>query len=197
MSYILQALKKSEQERQLAAQESSATPINASADSAITEATIRIDHGKDGQVFPLAIYGWIVGFIFTLLLISGLVQYQFGKQDANILKTDNQESVIQGIATAEIVSKPIETVVVEAQPLLIPIEQAPQMVQSSVPVIDISSHIFSSLPERRSIVINGARLVEGDFIAPAVQVKEITHQGMIIAVEGQSLIVDRSRGWSR
>jgi hypothetical protein len=30
-----------------------------------------------------------------------------------------------------------------------------------------------------------------------VQVKEITQQGMIIDVDGWSLMVSRSRGWSR
>jgi hypothetical protein len=46
-------------------------------------------------------------------------------------------------------------------------------------------------------VVNGERLVETDFISSRVQVKEITHQGMIINVDGLPLVIDRSRGWSR
>ena len=79
----------------------------------------------------------------------------------------------------------------------IAVELAAKDTQSLIPNIDISSHIYSSLPARRSIVVNGERLAEADFITPNVQVKEITHQGMIIEVDGLSLVIDRSRGWSR
>jgi hypothetical protein len=98
-------------------------------------------------------------------------------------------------------NSPAKAVIIENQPQVIrptiAVEQASKSIQSLIPTLGISSHIYSSLVARRSIVVNGERLVEGDFISPQVQVKEITHQGMIIAVNDRSLIVSRSRGWSR
>jgi hypothetical protein len=77
------------------------------------------------------------------------------------------------------------------------IEQAEESLLDRIPNISITSHIYSSQAKRRSIVVNDERLVEGDFVAAKVQVKEITHQGMILNVNGSLLAVSRSRGWNR
>jgi len=66
-----------------------------------------------------------------------------------------------------------------------------------MPNLEITSHIYSSQATRRSIVVNGERLAEGDFVAGQIQVKEITHQGMVLKVKDSLLAVNRSRGWNR
>jgi len=71
----------------------------------------------------------------------------------------------------------------------------PAHISSSVPAIEVSSHIFSSIAEKRSIVVNGQRMIEGSAIAPNVLIKEITAKGMVISVKNHLAIVDRSRGW--
>ena len=98
-------------------------------------------------------------------------------------------------AIKEVVTK--KEVVTEESLRVLSIEQANESLLAQIPNISITSHIYSSQAKRRSIVVNDERLVEGDFIAPKVQVKEITHQGMILEVDGSLLAVSRSRGWNR
>lgn len=214
MSYILQALKKSEQERELAAHRAPLL-VEDTAEEAGESPTD--DHSV--SMIPMSIYAWLGALVIILLLITVFVQQQFGiihddsskSQEMFVVKESTLESVQPPLVAQEVVVQKVvmhEQVVAvqkavvqtESAKIIAPImalEQASEEVQSSVPNIDITSHIFSSLPGRRSIVVNGQRLVETDFIAPLVQIKEITHKGMIINVDGLLLAVDRSRGWSR
>jgi general secretion pathway protein B len=86
---------------------------------------------------------------------------------------------------------------VETEVDVVDIEQGSQAQLSKVPSISVTSHIYSSQADRRSIVVNDQRLVEGDFVANQVQVNEITPQGMILEVDGLLFAVSRSRGWNR
>jgi hypothetical protein len=216
MSYILQALKKSEQERELAAQELEVTtnekliPI------------VQIEENVDTQaVAPPAMNAWLMAL---LVLAAFVIAYVF--QQTDVKQTDAQQaekvviendspplaSLPSSVVNKFVVTEPLpdddvkkviaQEAVAVTKPLYmgsspIAVELAPKDVQSLIPNINITSHIYSSLPTRRSIVVNGERLVETDFISSRVQVKEITHQGMIINVDGLPLVIDRSRGWSR
>ena len=214
MSYILQALKKSEQERELAAQASLSVTKQASYAALET----------DEELVPVSITAWLIALFVVLMLIAGYVYQQAGFEQSEVqhaatLVEHEILGVAQSVATQELVVEkraagyviepsapaqkevmPIAVIASESPPIVVPkmpAGQAPKEVQSLIPNIDISSHIYSSMPTRRSIVVNGERLVETDFITPHVQVKEITHQGMIIDVDGLLLVIDRSRGWSR
>ncbi|MFQ3170016.1 MAG: hypothetical protein ACI9DG_000022 [Oleispira sp.] len=216
MSYILQALKKSEQERELAAQELEVTanekliPIVQIEENVVTQA-----------VAPPTMNAWLMAL---LVLAALVIAYVF--QQTDVKQTDAQQAVqvdiekevapladlSSAVVKKIVVTEPLaeddvkkviaQEAVVVTKPLYlgnspIAVELAPKDVQSLIPNINITSHIYSSLPTRRSIVVNGERLVETDFISSRVQVKEITHQGMIINVDGLPLVIDRSRGWSR
>jgi general secretion pathway protein B len=215
MSYILQALKKSEQERDLAAQdadvsnESSAISVslNRQSDGFIADSSVNSQSEKS---IPMVIYGWLGVLCILILLIAGYLYPKATPQQAEPLGVKSMgisESVAPDVAEEiEVKKVPVQEAklkrsITEQLPQLITpkiaVELAAKNTQSLVPNINISSHIFSSLPARRSIVVNGERLAETDFITPNVQVKEITHKGMIIKVDGLSLVIDRSRGWSR
>ncbi|MFT6450260.1 MAG: general secretion pathway protein B [Oleispira sp.] len=216
MSYILQALKKSEQERELAAQELEVTanekliPIVQIEENVVTQA-----------VAPPTMNAWLMAL---LVLAALVIAYVF--QQTDVKQTDAQQAeqvdiekeaapladLSSAVVKKIVVTEPLaeddvkkviaQEAVVVTKPLYlgnspIAVELAPKDVQSLIPNINITSHIYSSLPTRRSIVVNGERLVETDFISSRVQVKEITHQGMIINVDGLPLVIDRSRGWSR
>lgn len=85
------------------------------------------------------------------------------------------------------------------------IEEASAELVKGISTITISSHIYSTQSEHRSIVVNGQRLTEGDLVffdskntgrsQARIEVQEITPQGMIIQVKGRLLVVSRSRGW--
>jgi hypothetical protein len=222
MSYILQALKKSEQEREFAAQDS--VVLN---ESSTTSA--RLSRQLDGSMAissansqskkstPVSVYGWLGVLCILILLITVYLYPKTTLQQTEPVIVEQgmiSESVAPEITVEKIevkkatvqkaaVQKKIipKVLISEPSPKLITpkiaVELASKETQSLIPNINISSHIYSSLPTRRSIVVNGERLAETDFITPNVQIKEITHQGMIIEVDGLSLVIDRSRGWSR
>ena len=114
-----------------------------------------------------------------------------------VLKRDE---VIESAAIEHVVIEPtaVRAAVIEESTVeVIDIEQADQAQLIKIPSLIITSHIYSSQANRRSIVINNERLVEGDYVANQVQIKEITHQGMILNVDGLLFAVSRSRGWNR
>jgi general secretion pathway protein B len=114
-----------------------------------------------------------------------------------VLKRDE---VIESAAIEHAVIEPtaVRAAVIEESTVeVINIEQADQAQLIKIPSLIITSHIYSSQANRRSIVINNERLVEGDYVANQVQIKEITHQGMILNVDGLLFAVSRSRGWNR
>lgn len=114
-----------------------------------------------------------------------------------VLKRDE---VIESAAIEHVAIEPtaVRAAVIEESTVeVIDIEQADQAQLIKIPSLIITSHIYSSQANRRSIVINNERLVEGDYVANQVQIKEITHQGMILNVDGLLFAVSRSRGWNR
>lgn len=194
MSYILEALKKSERERESSNLGSAVPVIESTSNAGVESASV-------GN------YWWVIGFIVCSVCI-GFISIKIATMDAGkevqdqlvgVKKEALANSIIEKGIAKEQVAETIDEPISQPQTIkpTVAAEQAPGNIQSLLPVIKVSSHIYSSLAERRSIVVNGERLVETDFITPKVQVKEITHQGMIVKVEGWSLVVSRSRGWSR
>jgi len=138
----------------------------------------------------------------VLIKVSKLTELAFDKEVSP--KIDGSVPAAEVAATKKVGEKNQKTdqsasITNESQTVRpkLAVERASKNIQSLIPTLEISSHIYSSLAVRRSIVVNGERLVEGDFISPEIQVKEITQQGMIIDVNDWPLVVSRSRGWSR
>jgi general secretion pathway protein B len=203
MSYILEALKKSEMERQHSIQqEDDCSEIELNVASVMPVKKIK-DEGSN----------WVLkGVYLALLVILVLILlklFDTSKVSSDIKSLPEDTSVDVSPVKNSILETPIMDALEEenkphtltksnlATKEMIAIEQAPEEVLATLPGLAISSHIYSTQPERRSIVVNSERLQEGGFIAPQVQVKEITHQGMVIEVNGWSLVVGRSRGWSQ
>lgn len=219
MSYILQALKKSEQEREQLSSSIEGT-VKPSSSNVENAGVASVDDRQNETI--QSVVNWRLIILATLSLLLIIVMGYFNqnpetettidrKVDVNPVEqvklnkeTKRSDILIDELNTSvadKQSNSPAKAVTIENQPQvirpIIAVEQASKSIQSLIPTLDISSHIYSSLAARRSIVVNGERLVEGDFISPQVQVKEITHQGMIIDVNDRSLIVRRSRGWSR
>lgn len=244
MSYILQALKKSEQERELAAQSldiDAVERVTASEQTATIEKLIAVSRKQpevlDQLLNPLWQKGLLTTVLLMLLLAVGYLYQRPDNKQAELVISESvpidrlassalrepevnlKKMVLKEVVLKEaVLQKPVlqsevlqeevlhdvtanETVEIKRESRIIrpkkAVEQASAEIKALIPNIVISSHIYSTLPMRRSIVVNGERMVEGDFIAAQVQIKEITHQGMIIDVNGWPLVVSRSRGWSR
>lgn len=197
MSYILQALKKSEQERALAA----GLEVDP-ADGVVKSVNDVEGKRESASSWPLyAIYLTLLSVMLLILwqiLVSDKeIQYEESGQDTRM--DVRQEIVTASAEKIEMSNEAFEAQQVKnpAQAEVINLERAPKEILEQIPKIEITSHIYSTDASRRSIVVNAKRLVEGDFIAPNLFLKQITAQGMIVDIQGWLLLIDRSRGWDQ
>ncbi len=63
----------------------------------------------------------------------------------------------------------------------IPLAELPVSLQQELPPMSISVHAYSGRPADRLIGINGKLLREGDEVAPGLRLEEITPDGMILS----------------
>lgn len=234
MSYILEALKKSELEREQLAASVESEVIPVSADATLVSPPLTPNFMNKPSVISLLVIV-IVALAFVYFSITNTttsapvteplflspnenkqlsVEHSMDKETpalqvlpvqvaaANSDVIKNVESIAQeaAISTQDVKAEGeniIEKIKIKEATKVISIEQANKSLLAQIPNILITSHIYSSQATRRSIVVNDERLAEGDFVAAEVQVQEITHQGMILSVNGSLLAVSRSRGWNR
>jgi general secretion pathway protein B len=64
-------------------------------------------------------------------------------------------------------------------------DELPFDVQQHIPMMEFSAHVYSSNPLQRSIVINGRFMEEGDYLATDLFLSEITPEGAIFNYQGQ------------
>ena len=200
MSYILDALKKSEQQRQAQLPESDLA-INDISKTIVSETV------QGGSSAPAN--GILLMTSFAAVVVVFLVIWNMAGDD---VPARNVAPVVGPSAfTSEEPAKSAQSVQLEpksapaviANTTLAPQEDivvvdifaADPVASQGIPVIEISSHIYSSLPEKRSIVVNNQRLQEGDGIAPGITIERITPKGMVIRYQNNLLSVDRGRGW--
>lgn len=60
-------------------------------------------------------------------------------------------------------------------------KQLPVRVQRALPELNFTVHIYSAKPASRLVKVNGMKLREGDQISNALQLKEITKDGVILS----------------
>jgi len=64
-------------------------------------------------------------------------------------------------------------------------DELPADIQQHIPFMEFSAHVYSSNPLHRSIVINGRFMEEGDMFASDLSLSEITPKGAIFDYQGQ------------
>ncbi len=69
--------------------------------------------------------------------------------------------------------------------------------RQGIPDLTFSSHMYSSMPKFRSIIINGKRLKEGQFFNADLQVREITDTGVIMSHGSTLFQVDVLGRWAQ
>jgi len=181
MSYILDALKKSQQERQ-----QSANPTIQSLHQPIQTTS--------SSRWPIV----AVSLCFFALLISGFLLFQWIQNDKPIdaealsnpkisrAKVDRARSAERPVKTAETVATSPE--VSKAEPsksvvanTVLELWQLPDPIQSEIPAMTFSFHVYSNKQERRTIIINGRRLKEGGQVEENLQLLEITEAGVVLS----------------
>ncbi|WP_279464532.1 GspB family T2SS assembly factor variant ExeB [Aeromonas veronii] len=78
---------------------------------------------------------------------------------------------------------------------LMALGSAPQSVRQQVPQLSYGSHVFSSNPAKRAVVLNGREYREGSEIAPGVVLATIDQQYIVLQVAGQSVTLKALQDW--
>jgi general secretion pathway protein B len=209
MSYILEALNKSEQERR-----GSKTPdIN----------TIhRPPPGKPAGLIP-----WLgIVLVFGLLNGAALTYWFWSNQESETTPLTNSSdkpaemtpsslSPSNPTGTSELTTnqytKPVaptesefefQPTIITPQTILKPsteavrITELPINVQRQIPNLVFSSHLYSDDGEFRMVNINGKMIREGDLVANDLTLREITEEGVVLSYLHYVFEVSVLRDWS-
>ena len=71
-----------------------------------------------------------------------------------------------------------------------------ELVQQAIPNMVYAGHVYSSSSKQRSIIINGYAMSEGDTVIDGLKVKQITPDGVIFDYQGQLFRVEILQDWS-
>lgn len=229
MSYILQALKKSEEQRQQALEEiQQQNEINLNIEAAQIDNQNASPENEEAET-PFAFYGVIALIVIAVAavvinLFNSTPEAENESQQALVNQVDTLNQQIEKIGK-QLKQQSQEAIVVPAQQVEIQkntseqdseqapeqseinsvepvaIEAAPESVTSTIPNIEISSHIYSNNEAYRSAVINGVRLKEKEYLSKDIQVVQIKPTGVVLKVkqDGQEwlLLVSRNLGWKK
>jgi len=207
MSYILDALKKSDQERQQGASPS-LNSIHGSPTTATKSSTF-----QQYRVIWL-IFGGATLFLLCLGIFFILYKQHLNvnrlleeaelpkRQTTTLAQSSGQVSAGEEISSPQVVIKEkqnvLRSIVVndpppspqasfarESSTSSVPLLQdLPAQLQAEIPSFVFAGHTYSEDPYQRMIIINGRILREGDMIAPNTYLAEITWEGVTIAFNG-------------
>ena len=215
MSYILDALKKSEQERG----HGSAPSVQTLHSSGLSY------HASKAQLWPYFLLaavvinlGALLYFIMARSDAEPAAQLPAADQLAQAAPSDTARTVVRSEAPIETTApaqadtvfyKPVSmpaaspasmppavpakpaTAALEPAfsqtggPTILEMDELPFEVLQHIPAMQFSAHVYSSNPLQRSLVINGRFLEEGDRLASDLYLSEITPDGAIFDFQGQ------------
>jgi len=75
------------------------------------------------------------------------------------------------------------------------INELPDAVRNSLPAMTFSFHVYSESPEQRTIIINDRRVREGDEISAGLKLQGITQDGVILLFEQHRIHISVLSGW--
>ncbi|WP_033135196.1 GspB family T2SS assembly factor variant ExeB [Aeromonas finlandensis] len=78
---------------------------------------------------------------------------------------------------------------------LMALTAAPQSIRQQVPPLSYGSHIFSSNPAKRAVMLNGREYREGNDIAPTVRLATIAQEYIVLDVAGQTVTLKALQDW--
>lgn len=76
------------------------------------------------------------------------------------------------------------------------IDQLPSLLQQSIPQMQFAGHVYSSNPQQRSVIINGHAMSEGDELMAGLKMLQITPDSVVFDYQGQLFRVAVLHDWS-
>lgn len=190
MSYILEALKKSEQQRQRGS-----TPTLQAAQMTVL-----------APQRPMSVY---YGLLALVLLSTGITAgitigwLRPGQPQPMPVKTetvappalpvtpDTSGDTAQSYRSARIAAEPVAATPVQDKPTstaqddqAIPLSELPPHIQHEIPAMEVQLHAYASVPDERLVSINSIRLREGGSLMLGLRLEQITPDGMIFSYKG-------------
>ncbi|WP_455199763.1 general secretion pathway protein GspB [Kaarinaea lacus] len=99
----------------------------------------------------------------------------------------SQPSAIESDATQESIEENIQAVL---------ISELPENVRQSIPNIEFAGHVYSTSVERRSVMINGKKMREGDAVNADLFLHAITPEGAEFDYQGYRFKLNALQDWS-
>ena len=76
------------------------------------------------------------------------------------------------------------------------ISELPDNVRKGIPNIEFAGHVYSSVVERRSVMINGRKMREGDAVSADLFLHAITPEGAEFDYKGYRFKLNALQDWS-
>ena len=76
------------------------------------------------------------------------------------------------------------------------LSEMPQLVQQAIPEMSFAGHVYSSNAEQRSVIINGHSMSEGDTVINGLVVEQITSDGIVFSYRDQLFRMEILQDWS-
>lgn len=208
MSYILEALKKSQQER----------GRGQVPDLQTLHQTVAVN-GQANTGWPQWV-GWalVVALLALAFLLGWLRPWETQPDTRDKTQAEmpapapaliNQPAVVPPVTPP--VAQPPQTLPVTVAPAVVNvppphkdmapdavpgIEQLPSLLQQSIPSMQFAGHVYSDNPAQRSVIINNRYMNEGDALMPGMTLQQITPDSVIFEYGGQHFRVTVLRDWS-
>lgn len=188
MSYLLDALKKAQLERE--SLQSQTLPIE--------------QHALKSQTMP----AWLIVVIVVFIGIS-IFQVLPNKTQQKIAPAERESAVIVpkqsemeiqkfiAEAPANVASQPVQANETLQETSIAPLEltELPAHILRKIPSLSLQSHIYSPDPTYRSVIINDQTFRENMFIEDQVILSEITSQGVNIKVADYLIFLPKGISW--
>ena len=192
MSYILDALNKSEQER-----ERKQTPGLKSLRGEPSPNRFQLRHFLY-LLALLAIFNSIGVFIYfgNNSEPDSDIATQAKTPSADLLVPANAATVDTSMASSNLTAaKPAGFPAPPAAGKTVDINDLPSQVIRRLPEIQITTHIFASDSDLRMVNINGVSSKEGDLVTSSLQLVEITEDGVVMNFEGYAYAMNILEEW--
>jgi general secretion pathway protein B len=206
MSYILDALKKSEQERG-----------SGSVPGVQTVHSSSLSYRQEkSPVWP-----WFIAALISMNLIAIAYFVLANNKQVDIATAQPEASSIPVTSEAPIIKTPQITPALEPVAATSPMQtqtyeteaivqtetiepifetvdfyDLPLNVRQYVPAMEFSAHVYSSNPQQRSIVINGRFMEEGSFVNNELLLSEITSDGAVFDFQGHRFSTSVLASWN-
>ena len=202
MSFILDAIKKSEAERKKSQQ----TDIYSLQDQDIARPSVHTHRSR----WLLLCFALVILVLTGWYLWSPLLNYMSEYDAAN---KDVSASVVaeDALDQKETFTPVIETASTATADELMPtysindslppnhqikeLWEQPVSFQNQLPTLDFAFHVYSEVAEQRTIIINDRRLTEGQMIARGLKLHTITESGVILFYQDRFFHVDVVTQW--